>query len=475
MEATAKSSQALQQDASTRRDWLLLVLASIGKIVLFATGSLVLWSLVPLLFGLPVTTVASGSMEPGIRTGDVVASLPVAESELRTGQVVLFDDPAVADRLKLHRIIDQSEDGLQTQGDANPEPDPMLVEPSAVVGVGFVRVPSVGVPINWLHRGNWVPLGIFLGALAAASYLAGLDGDLRRRDRDARGPRHSNGMNFRARNPRLTGSLMPLTAVLITAVTAVYLIGGSASAAFSSTTASSSAFGASTSFPKPWDFATFHWGYSESGTLALDDVGTAQNGTLSSGVTRSTEADNPFVTLNGSSGQISGGRFSGAAPNTFSVETWFKTTTTRGGKLIGYGNSQSGASTTYDRHLYMTDAGTLTFGLMQPGFLGIFNTPVTLSSPQSYNDGQWHLATVSMSSTGGTTLYVDGVAVAANGSMTTGQNSSNGYWRVGYDSIGNSWAGSPTSNYFAGSLDNTTLYPTALSATEIARHFSYGR
>ena len=46
----------------------------------------------------------------------------------------------------------------------------------------------------------------------------------------------------------------------------------------------------------------------------------------------------------------------------YSTELWFKTTTSSGGKLIGYGNSSSGSSSSYDRHVYMRNDGRLTFG-----------------------------------------------------------------------------------------------------------------
>lgn len=479
MEEISTSSLADRAEPSSRRDWTLLALASLGKAALYILGSLALWAVAPLVFGMEVTTVASGSMEPQISTGDVVAALPVEEVDLRIDQVVLFEDPAVPDRLRLHRIIGQSEEGIQTQGDANPDPDSMLVAPEAVHGVGFVRVPAIGMPINWLHGGEWLKLGAFIGVLGSSALLAGLDGELRRRDREARGPRHLKHPVLERSQSR--GLLLPVSVVLLTAVLSAYAMGSFAHAAFSSQTTARASFAAVASFAKPWDSATFHWGYGEQAPnlgAALDDVGTTfEHGVLTAGTGRATEAGNPFVTLDGVAGQIYGAQFPGAAPSNFTVETWFKTTTTRGGKLMGYGNSQSGASTVYDRHLYMTDAGKLTFGLNQPGLLGLglLGGPITISSPQSYNDGQWHLATASVSSTGGTVLYVDGVAVASNSSMTTGQNVSNGYWRVGYDSIASNWPGAPTSKYFAGGLDNTSLYPTALSPAEAASHYSYGR
>lgn len=435
-----------------------------------------LWATLPLLFGLAVTTVASGSMEPRISTGDVVAALPVAEDALRDDQVILFEDPAVPDRLRLHRIIELSKAGIETQGDANPEPDSMLVAPEAVVGVGFLRVPYLGVPVNWLHEGQWLKLALFLGALGSAALLSGLDRDLRVRDRIARGPRHSgpsSGPLGAMASSKFGSSLIPLTATVLVAVTVAYLVGGSAaSAAFASKTTAGSSFTAAEFFETPWEQASFHWPYSEglfSLNSALDDTGNRRNGNLVGMITRPSEGGNPYVSLDGSTAQISSARLPGAAPNSFTMETWFKTTTTRGGKLMGYGNSQTGASTTADRHLYMANGGKLYFGAISG------TQRLTVGSSASYNDGRWHLATVTMDPAAGSVLYVDGARVASSASMVRGSALSDGYWRVGYDTIDSTWPDRPTSNRYAGGLDGTSVYPFPLSSAAVAQHYSYGR
>src|SRR4051794_32943243 len=51
-----------------------------------------------------------------------------------------------------------------------------------------------------------------------------------------------------------------------------------------------------------------------------------------------------------------------AVPNTFSMELWFRTTSNTGGRLMGYGNSNSGNSVQYDPFLYMDGGGQLIFG-----------------------------------------------------------------------------------------------------------------
>jgi len=152
------------------------------------------------------------------------------------------------------------------------------------------------------------------------------------------------------------------------------------------------------------------------------------------------------------------------APSTFSVEAWIRTTTTRGGKVIGFGNSRTGASTDYDRHLYMTDAGRLVFGTY-PGALR------TTTSTDAYNDGRWHHVVATVGSAG-TALYVDGARVGLDPASTTSQ-ASTGYWRVGGDTL-KGWPSAPTSNAFAGTIDEVAVYPGALAAATVQDHWLRG-
>ena len=79
-------------------------------------------------------------------------------------------------------------------------------------------------------------------------------------------------------------------------------------------------------------------------------------------------------------------------PTVYSEEAWFKTTTNRGGKIIGFGNSQTGNSGSYDRHVYMQDDGRLVFGV----WTGQTNT---ITTPSAYNDGDWHHVVATQSGT----------------------------------------------------------------------------
>jgi len=147
-------------------------------------------------------------------------------------------------------------------------------------------------------------------------------------------------------------------------------------------------------------------------------------------------------------------------PTNFTISCWFKTTTTHGGKLIGFGDQQIGASAVDDRHIYMSNNGNLYFGVYP-------SAATTINSPLSYNDNKWHMVTASLSSTNGMKLYIDGNLVASNSSTTAAQNFT-GYWKIGYDYIGGMWTSSPSSEAFTGYLDDVFIFSKELIASDVA-------
>ncbi len=92
-----------------------------------------------------------------------------------------------------------------------------------------------------------------------------------------------------------------------------------------------------------------------------------------------------------------------SAPSTYSTELWFKTASTTGGKLIGFGDKPTGLSANVDRNVTMTNAGKVRFATANPG-----GTQVAVDSPVSYNDNKWHYLAATQSPEG-MRLYVDGV------------------------------------------------------------------
>lgn len=185
----------------------------------------------------------------------------------------------------------------------------------------------------------------------------------------------------------------------------------------------------------------------------------------------------------GSSGAINGDSDTGASfngtldgvaanptlafrPNTFTAEAWVKTNTTVGGKIIGYGNTQTTVSADYDRHVYMDDLGRIFFGVRPGGSIG---TRIAINSSLPYNDNQWHHVVATLGSNG-MQLFVDGVLVAEKADTTTAW-PFDGYWRIGGDNLSN-WPSRPTSRYLNGQIDEVAIYPTVLPLSRIQAHYT---
>ena len=216
--------------------------------------------------------------------------------------------------------------------------------------------------------------------------------------------------------------------------------------------------------------ASIYWRLGEpSGSTALDAAGSS-NGTIGTGVTGGAQgaiiADPDTAdTFDGTANALVSSTTAASAPNVtdaYSASAWFRTTTSTGGKILGYGDAPSGDSSNYDRNIYLDDAGHLNFGVW-PGHT------VTITSPTTYRDGLWHQV-VSTLGPAGMVLYVDGKQVAAR-SDTTSAADIYGYWRVGGDNLGG-WPNQPTNSSFSGDIDDVSIYPAALTAAQVTAQWA---
>lgn len=213
------------------------------------------------------------------------------------------------------------------------------------------------------------------------------------------------------------------------------------------------------------DGAVHYWPLGEdSGTTAYDWAGPADL-TTGAGVTRGTDGaigDDAAATFGGTSTGLASTALAEQASDSLSVEAWVRTTSTRGGKIVGFGSASTGTSTSYDRHVYMDNAGRITFGTY-PGAVR------SLTTTTAYNDGAWHHVVATLGASG-MRLYVDGRRVGQRTDTVSGQ-SYTGYWRVGGDSV-SGWPNAPTSGYLAGSIDDVAVYPAPLTAAQVSSHWT---
>ncbi|GHF05122.1 LamG-like jellyroll fold domain-containing protein [Pseudolysinimonas yzui] len=442
-----------------------LVITTLARIILFAVASCLFWSAIPTLWGWKATTVMSDSMAPAVRAGDIVVAMPVADPAASPGRVLLFEDPDHPGQLRLHRLVGPTAEGLLiTRGDANATTDSTPVTPDDVHGVAVLRAPAIGLPFLWAREGRWE---LILGAVVATLGLGVV----------AFGRRNAH----RADSDPAVARAIPSALAVIAAVTVVTVIGssGTAHAAYASQSPNpSTALAAAPTFgclvETPLDSPSLLYAVNEgTGTTATDASGNGRTGTILAGATREVGdcvGTSPSLAL--AAAVTSGITVPGAAiapPNTFSIEIWFRTTSTGGGQLIGFGESATGTSAVADRRIWMTTGGGLRFSIRQN------NTVRTLNAPGTYHDGGWHHAVATLSSAG-MRLYVDGVLEASN-TRTTAYHynpyGSDGFWRVGGDTTtGMSGVLDAT---LVSSIDNAAVYTTALSASRVAAHYAAGR
>ena len=426
-------------------------------------------------FGFNLLVFRSGSMSPEIPTGALALSQTVQAADVEPGDVVSVI-AGNGERIT-HRVVSTTlrggEASLVLKGDANATPDSELYVVRSVDRVvaslpygGYVIVHALTPPGILAVACLSLMLLLLSGGRDEDEWDDGDDdeddddtqGDDTRGEEDEAGERD---VHHRARNRfrRRAAAGAAFAVLLGGGVTAGHVAGTLAfftdKATVASGTYTSNKFFDCDSFARGAGSPYLYWTVDESGYgllgTAADGSGNGRKGQYSTtgisyGQARACADDvGTAITLDGSAGYISTGGIGAAiaGPNIFSLSMWFKTSTATGGKLIGFGGSRTGASTSYDRHIYMNNAGKLVFG--------VYPTVVrTVTSPLSYNDNQWHQVVATLSAAG-MRLYVDG-ALVANRTDTTTAESYSGWWRVGFDNL-DAWDTVPTSRYFAGTVD----------------------
>jgi hypothetical protein len=217
------------------------------------------------------------------------------------------------------------------------------------------------------------------------------------------------------------------------------------------------------------DGAVDYWRLGESSGSTVNDLAGTAPMTAGTGVTRQAagaitgDADRAS-SFDGTGNGFAATQTSIPGPNTYTAEAWFKTTSTSGGKVLGFGGAATGDSAHYDRQIYLDNTGRVFFGNNN-------GTARTVNSTARFNDGRWHHVAASLSP-GGMQLYVDGTLVGQRSDTTTAQTYW-GFWRLGGDKTAG-WPSAPTSGYLKGTIDEAAVYQTALTASVISGHYKLG-
>ena len=160
-----KKKKRMKRISSIVSGILMVLLISVASVVVFTKIS----GGEPQLFGYQLKTVLSGSMEPGILTGSIIAVKPAEDkTNFKKGDVITFQEEE--NILITHRITEVVKSGdsvlYRTKGDNNNAEDmnPVMAENVVAQYTGFT-MPYVGYFNNFASSKNGAFLLIIPGLL----------------------------------------------------------------------------------------------------------------------------------------------------------------------------------------------------------------------------------------------------------------------------------------------------------------------
>ncbi len=150
----------------------------------------------------------------------------------------------------------------------------------------------------------------------------------------------------------------------------------------------------------------------------------------------------------------------------FSIASWFKTSTNFASEAFivnkgGIGSDSAGQNQNYQ--ISMTSAERI-----KAGFETGTGADHFVTSPNTYNDGQWHYAVVTNSGSN-LILYVDGVQVATKATSGATPENNGKPFRVGANARVN-----PPTNFFMGEVDEIRAWNDDLTSSEVSAAFQGG-
>lgn len=138
-----------------------------GAIALIAV--LLIISILPITGNFKVMAVLSGSMEPAIKTGSVIAIKP--SDNYKIGDIITFGEMSKTKTPTTHRIYDmrvqEGEPVYVTKGDANNAPDAKEITGKEIIGKVLFNVPYVGYAVDTAKK----PWGFALIIIAPAMII----------------------------------------------------------------------------------------------------------------------------------------------------------------------------------------------------------------------------------------------------------------------------------------------------------------
>jgi predicted phosphodiesterase len=172
----------------------------------------------------------------------------------------------------------------------------------------------------------------------------------------------------------------------------------------------------------------------------------------------------PFLTVNSQTNVVTVPSTQNLQLLKFSVAAWFKTTSNFGDEALivnkgGKGSDSSGKNMNYG--IWMTSSEKV-----QGGFETSSGTDRLVTSPTSYNNGQWHHGVVTFDGSI-LRLYVDGVQITTLSTSSTPETTGTNPLKIGANSR-------IADGLFTGTIDEVGVWNKALNPSEIASLMNNG-
>lgn len=126
------------------------VIFGIGNMLLTSIFLIVAAVILMLLFGIRPYIVLSDSMQPTFGAGSFCfVNQNVAYEDIKQGDIIAF---RVGKSLATHRVVDISEKGMETKGDANKFSDGISTNQQNYIGKNIISIPYLGYVVVFFQQ-----------------------------------------------------------------------------------------------------------------------------------------------------------------------------------------------------------------------------------------------------------------------------------------------------------------------------------
>ncbi|MBY9007889.1 MAG: signal peptidase I [Candidatus Lokiarchaeota archaeon] len=171
-----------EKDAKTPKSKKKKIIFTLVFIIMAFSTPFIIWGSLQLALGthMPITVVASGSMEPNLYEGDLVFLKGKDPEDIKNGtefdllgDIIVFNTNGVwvtsVRYPVIHRVIDKRNNSgtweFWTKGDNNPGEDGYWVPEEKIIGVVCGVIPKIGWIKLWFERSSGLMILVFIALL----------------------------------------------------------------------------------------------------------------------------------------------------------------------------------------------------------------------------------------------------------------------------------------------------------------------